>query len=249
MANIHSPSPLVDLQSNTALVVMLLFIFFASFLQTPVLSVSERSPMSVLLMHFIEHFFTQTHTHTHSATYQQRTTTSTSRYWPLPSSATITSSPSSTSPTASASSRHRAPPWPTARWHCPLGKDIKKVWLDLVLEEVVHFAVIVSDKQGGHYMLFHYEATEDEYDMPLQTDVIVDLVTNKVHEGHLPKMFTFPLSTKEPMTMYNYAQFYGSGYLKRAVYPGHRVTSSSSNSFIKPLRKSSIFLFFFTYSC
>ena len=131
----------------------------------------------------------------------------------------------------------------------PVGKNLKEVWPDLELEKIVHFAVIVSDKHGGHYMLFHYEATDDEYDIPLRTDVIVDLVTNKVHEGHLPKMFTFPLSTKEPMTMYNYAQFYGSGYLKRAVYPGHRVTSSSSNPFIKPLRKSSIFFLFLTYSC
>ena len=124
----------------------------------------------------------------------------------------------------------------------------------MVLEEIVHFAVIVSDKQGGHYMLFHYEATDDPWDnSPLKTDVIVDLVTNKVHKDYLPTMSTFPLSAKEPMTMYIYSQSYGGGYLRRNVYPGHRVTSSSSsnsnnsNPFIKSLKLYNFS--FFTHSC
>ncbi len=134
------------------------------------------------------------------------------------------------------------------------GKDIKEVWPDLVLEEVVHFAVIVSDKQGGHYMLFHYEATDDPWDnSPLKTDVIVDLITKKVHKDYLPTMSTFPLSAKKPMTTYIYSQSYGGGYLRRNVYPGHRVTRSSSsnsnnsNPFIKSLKLYNFS--FFTHSC
>lgn len=64
MTNFNAPLPLVNLQGNSALIVILLCIFFASFPQKPVFSVSERSPMSVLSMHIIEHFF-HTNTHTH----------------------------------------------------------------------------------------------------------------------------------------------------------------------------------------
>ena len=117
----------------------------------------------------------------------------------------------------------------------PPGKDIKEVWPDVALDQLVNYAAILSDKKDGHYMLFRYvhhdkdddnDNRDDKEQLP--SDIVVDLVAKKaLHDGKPQNIPYRPFSTRDPMTLYSFSLMSGTGYLTRFVYPGNNVSLSS----------------------